>query len=383
MSAAPPVVVLGRFPPPLDGQTLATERMAELVAQARPVVRLSTSAPEGDRLRTTEARWDAGRAAFYLRLRRRIARALAAWPGAPVLWASVSPHPLGHARDAVATLPMLGDRPLVAVVHRAYFGRMFRNALTRRSAERLVRRCQRVVFLTEGLAERAAPFVPAARRAVIPNTVGGDVLPSADEVAARVAGGAGAPARLLFLGNMMPEKGYLHALETARRLTARGVPTELDLVGRWLDDADRADFDRAVGAAGLRGRIRAWGGVADRAEVRRRLLDADVLVFPSTHPSEALPVAVLEALGAGTPVVGARWGGLPEVVRDGVEGALVAPVGDIPGALADGVQAVLADWPRHARAARARFDAAFGPDAVRARWLSVLQEAEAAWADRR
>ena len=44
-----PVFVVGRFPPPLDGQTLATERLAELVGEARSVVRVSTSAPEGDR----------------------------------------------------------------------------------------------------------------------------------------------------------------------------------------------------------------------------------------------------------------------------------------------------------------------------------------------
>lgn len=380
MSAAPPVVVLGRFPPPLDGQTLATARLADLVGQVRPVVRLSTSAPEGDRLVQTEARWDTRRAAFYLRLRGQIRRALADAPEAPLLWTSISPHPLGHARDAVATLPAVGDRPLVAVVHRAYFDRMFRNVLTRRSAERLVRRCQTVVFLTEGLAARAAPFVPEAKRAVVPNTVGADVLPSPDEVTARIDRGPGRPARLLFLGNLMPEKGYLHALEATRHLAARDLPAELHLVGRWLDDADRHAFRQATAAAGLGDHVHAWGGVTDRAEIRRHVLAADLLVFPSTHPSEALPVAVLEALGAGTPVVGVRWSGLPEVVRDGREGLLVAPDADIPVALADGVEAVLADWRRFARAARARFDEAYSPDAVRARWLTVLRDAEAAWA---
>ena len=39
------VAVVGRFPPPLDGQTLATARLAELVSTACPVVTVSTSAP--------------------------------------------------------------------------------------------------------------------------------------------------------------------------------------------------------------------------------------------------------------------------------------------------------------------------------------------------
>ena len=46
MTSPSPAVVLGRFPPPLDGQALATERTAELIEANRPVVRVSTTAAE-------------------------------------------------------------------------------------------------------------------------------------------------------------------------------------------------------------------------------------------------------------------------------------------------------------------------------------------------
>ena len=157
------VAVVGRFPPPLDGQTLATARLAELVGEARPVVTVSTSAPEGDQLVSTEARWSWRRAAHYLGTGRRLRRELAAAPDAPVLWASISPHPLGHARDVLTTLPAFGPtRPVVAVVHRAYFDRMFAG-VTAATARRVVGRCAAVVFLTEGLAE--IPATPPEVRA--------------------------------------------------------------------------------------------------------------------------------------------------------------------------------------------------------------------------
>lgn len=113
----------------------------------------------------------------------------------------------------------------------------------------------------------------------------------------------------------------------------------------------------------------AHGGVA-HAEIKRFVLDADLLLFPSTHPSEALPVAVLEALNAGTPVVGVAHGALAEIVRDGA-GVLVPPDA---AALADAADA-LADpraWDAASGAARARFDAAYAPDTVRLAWQSLL-----------
>lgn len=369
-----PVAVVGRFPPPLDGQTLATDRLAELVGEARPVVRVSTSAPEGDRLVSTEARWSWRRAGHYLATGRRLRQRLAEVPEAPVLWASVSPHPLGHARDVLTTLPAFGpDRSVVAVVHRAYFDRMFRG-LTARTARRVVDRCAAVVFLTDGLAERAAPFVPADKRIVIPNTVGADVLCSDAEVeAARESRRDRPEIRLLFLGNLMPEKGYTDALAVAAALDATHA-VRLDLVGRWPSPAAEAAFAERVAATGLTGRVVAHGGVAHDA-IKRFALDADLLVFPSTHPSEALPVAVLEALNAGTPVVGYQHAGLPEVVRDGA-GRLVPP-GDAE-ALADAARQLVAPqaWAEASAAARRRFEAAYGPRAVRAQWLALLDQIE-------
>jgi glycosyltransferase involved in cell wall biosynthesis len=67
---------------------------------------------------------------------------------------------------------------------------------------------------------------------------------------------------------------------------------------------------------------------------------ASVAVVPSLWP-EPCPLVVLEAMGAGTPVVASAIGGLPELVRDGVDGILVPP-GDVQ-ALRSAVTRLLAD----------------------------------------
>jgi glycosyltransferase involved in cell wall biosynthesis len=74
----------------------------------------------------------------------------------------------------------------------------------------------------------------------------------------------------------------------------------------------------------------------------------DVLVLPSRQ--EPFGTVLAEAMAVGTPVVASRVDGLPEVVRDGITGRLVAP--DNPAALADAVLEVLAHRAEMSTAAR-------------------------------
>jgi glycosyltransferase involved in cell wall biosynthesis len=64
-------------------------------------------------------------------------------------------------------------------------------------------------------------------------------------------------------------------------------------------------------------------------------------IFMMTSDYEGLPVAMLEAMALGKPVAATAVGGIPEAVRDGVEGRLVPPAN--PARMADAVLGLLAD----------------------------------------
>ena len=91
-----------------------------------------------------------------------------------------------------------------------------------------------------------------------------------------------------------------------------------------------------AGRLGLGDRVRFLGRVDDVAPV---LAAADLVAAPSL--AEGLGVAVIEAMAAGRAVVASAVGGIPESLRDGVEGILVPP-GDAP-ALAGAIERCLAD----------------------------------------
>ncbi|MDP2911547.1 MAG: glycosyltransferase [Candidatus Omnitrophota bacterium] len=67
-------------------------------------------------------------------------------------------------------------------------------------------------------------------------------------------------------------------------------------------------------------------GWLDRPQLTAMLRNADVFLLPSYN--EGLPIAILEAMASGLPVISTRVGGIPEAVEDGVNGFLINP-GDI------------------------------------------------------
>lgn len=117
------------------------------------------------------------------------------------------------------------------------------------------------------------------------------------------------------------------------------------------DGPERAALEALAAAGGVTDRVRFAGWVDDPGA---HLLSSDLLVLPSRY--EALPLAVIEGMLAGLPVIAADVGSVAEIVQDGVTGVLVAP--DDPAALAAAIGALLADPERRAQMGLAGREAA-------------------------
>jgi glycogen(starch) synthase len=147
--------------------------------------------------------------------------------------------------------------------------------------------------------------------------------------------------RVVFVGRIVRQKGVHVLVDAAGRLRTPGV--QVVLVG---DGPARARVERQAAALGVSDRVHVTGFV-EHDRIPDVLATARLLVLPSFY--EELGAVLVEALHAGVPVVASRVGGVPEVVRDGVTGLLVAP-GDAD-ALAGAIDTVLSD---HALAASMR-----------------------------
>ncbi|CAN5822741.1 glycosyltransferase family 4 protein [soil metagenome] len=144
--------------------------------------------------------------------------------------------------------------------------------------------------------------------------------------------GAAHDGSLAFVGRITEEKGILDAIEVAR-LTGRTL--RIAAKDPWLP-SEIAYYQDVFEPARSRADVELLGelGPADRDAL---LATSYATLMPSTWP-EPFGLAAIESLACGTPVLGRGVGGLPEVVRDGIDGfladdaaAMAARVEDVAG----------------------------------------------------
>ncbi|MHB0970491.1 MAG: glycosyltransferase [Thermoanaerobaculia bacterium] len=149
------------------------------------------------------------------------------------------------------------------------------------------------------------------------------------------------PAKILCIAALKPYKGVPHLVDACRILAAEGIPFACDIIGSGPMEAS---IRRSIERQGLAGRVRLRGALT-QDEVAAELPRAAVFVLPSIVASnnqmEGIPVALMEAMAAGVPVVATAISGIPELVEEGVTGTLVDPGN--PRSLADAIRRLLAD----------------------------------------
>lgn len=178
------------------------------------------------------------------------------------------------------------------------------------------------------------------------------------------------------VGRITPQKGQHVLLRAAARLKSRGADIHIVFVGAPEEDNPQDTLyiralESLVRNTGLEGKVH-WAGYQE--DPNSFYATFDVVVIPSTI-SEGLPMVALEALQWGLPVVGSRVGGIPEVVRDCVNGLLAPPGDDL--ALADCLERWLKDTELRSclqAGARASLDRRFSVETFRNEIRSAVSE---------
>jgi len=169
------------------------------------------------------------------------------------------------------------------------------------------------------------------------------------------------------VAQLIERKGHRFVLDAMPALIARYPNLQLVLFGRG---PLAEQIQQWVNAAGLAAHVRLAGFRADLPEILPCL---DLLVHPATM--EGLGVSLLQASAAGVPIIASRAGGIPEAVRDGVNGLLVPP-GDVA-ALADAMTTLLDDGALRGRlgaGGRAMIRDEFSPEVMVEGNLAVYRE---------
>lgn len=229
-----------------------------------------------------------------------------------------------------------GVRRIVVTEHSDY--QMRNRPAAMRRARRFGPRADAVTVVHEGLARflRTETGIAPGDIRVIPNGVDTTTFIPGDRRRAR--GRVGLPATGLIVGSvgrLHPDKDPINFVEAIARLP-EGLRAEVTVVIVG-DGALRDEVQAVVRRRGLEQQVVLLG---ERHDIPDLLHAMDIFVLPSR--TEGLPVALLEAMSTGLPVVATDVGGVAAAVEDA---GLVVPPSD-PSALAAALSRLLADETR-------------------------------------
>lgn len=228
---------------------------------------------------------------------------------------------------------------------------------------RALRRFDGVVAVSKPLAEELRTLgIPTDRLHMVPNAWAPPESPLSRSESRDQLGLQGVPDPIIgWVGRLIRIKGcdrFLEALVQIKKLRWNAI-----IIGHG---PERSALEAWVQEQGLSERVRFLGSVPNAA----RFFSAFDLQVLSSR-SEGTPMVVLEAMGAGVPMVATAVGGVPYLLEDGEDGWVVSP--ESPGALADALRLALTDaGDRERRAQNARRKVASEYSAER--WMERHEE---------
>ena len=181
---------------------------------------------------------------------------------------------------------------------------------------RTLLRCSHFVVCTESLRKTVPSFLPSTSVSALQNGIPdlAEGMPATPGSRERL--------RVLYVSNMNEEKGWRVLLEAAVQICASRQDVEFVFHGAPAGDYTEASIRALFAKNSPDGRIR-YAGFLDAGSKAGVFRSADIFCMPSF--TEAFPIAVLEAMAFGLPIVASRVGGIPDMLGPELAAGLVPP----------------------------------------------------------
>ncbi len=187
--------------------------------------------------------------------------------------------------------------------------------LVKRVIDRTFRKAAAAIVLGERLRFNFEAWLPPERIFVVPTGIEPlDAVPEADHRPSVTT--------VLYLGNLVREKGVFVLLDAAKTVATKRGDIRFVFGGAWFLAEDERAAKEFVAQNGLENVVEFAGPVSGAAKWQL-IFSSDILAFPTFYYYETMGLVLLEAMQAGLPVVATRRASIPEIIKDGINGLLV------------------------------------------------------------
>ena len=331
----PRILLAGHLPPPMSGIGTYYETLLDSSLPGRVSLKfIDTSLRR--RTGSETGRWSFSNLAAAIGDCIRFARAVVRHR--PQICDVATSYGLSFIKHSVCVViaKLLGSKVLLHPHCSFYFLYERQGKVWQWFVRKIVELCMGVVVLSNEW-QKLQEVVPSCPIYFLPNAI--DLLSYADVGQEKIESRSDQSClHILYLGHLGKEKGSFDLVCAAQTVLGQDHGVVFDLVGQEQVVGNIEQLKTQVIDAGLEQFIHIKSAVTG-AEKINLFRSADIFVYPSYH--EGMPMAVIEAMACGLPIIATRVGGLPDLVCPGLNGLLV-PAGQ-PDQLANAIHQLVAN----------------------------------------
>lgn len=306
------------FPPPYNGQSLATKLAYELLSEKYNLQKINISNSQLIKRNI----FINGLLTFknYFQLIKMLSinnyKSIYIVPGSSLL---------GNFRDFfVVMICKLFKVKIVAHVHNGNYLDNFKNNFLICNFFNYLRFIDHFIFLSNILAKDAKSFIPLNKINIIYNSIEKNIQANEFEIKQKLFNKRKRSVfNIVFLSNMIKSKGYIDVAYAISMLDNKEIQYKADFIGTWDNKKQKLQFISLLKKLSIFHIISIHGNISDRKIIKQILLDADAFILPTYYPKEAQPLSIIEALNTATPIITTAHAGIPDIVKNDVNGYIV------------------------------------------------------------
>lgn len=214
-------------------------------------------------------------------------------------------------------LTSLLNKQLITHIHGNHLGKEFQNlkGIKKYIFKNLLSKSDKGVVLSESLIANMTPFIKVENIHVLYNFVENYLFVDIEDIKLKLQNPT---PRIIFLSNLMEEKGIFELLEAFKILEAEGFEYKAQIAGN-IDAKHAHKTEKLFKSL----KDVEYIGVVSGNQKKALLLWGNIFILPTYYEMEGQPISILEAMATGNVVLTTNHAGIPDVFKDSVNGYYV------------------------------------------------------------
>lgn len=250
---------------------------------------------------------------------------------------TISQSKFGNLRDLIILkILRLLNKKCVIHLHGGYYRHLVDydlNRWQRKINYNEIKRIEGAIVLSDSLKEIFEGMIDERKIFVVPNGVDKQYLISSIDYQKKLRNiNQKKEKHILYLSNLIRSKGYPKVLEMAKLEKNRCFEMDaknplvhkrfhFDFAGAFFDEKEKKYFFSFIKENELQDFV-SYHGIVNGEQKKDLLMSSDIFVLLTRYPNEGQPISILEAMGNGMVVISTNHAGIPDIVKDGVNGII-------------------------------------------------------------